>query len=292
MSDQASLRRRTCARPATAALVLLAAWLAAAPAAAGGLASPWSDDHASRARLLDGGADAAGRLAGVEIDLAPGYRTYWRHAGDSGLPPEIDWSDSTNVAFAELVFPAPERFEDAGGAYFGYAEGVVLPLRVTPLDASAPMELRVLLEYGVCKEICIPARAEMALSLDADGARGHPAVAEALARAPRAVAFGEAGALGFDGIDMLSADRLAVRLRAPEGATLFAEGPDHRWFFDPKPRVEATGPGEGVVAVEIAARPREPAAAPVALRLTLVGGGDAVESVHMLDPAAIARKAD
>lgn len=264
----------------------------AAPARAGETASAWSDDHASRARLLHGGGgDGAARLAGIEIDLESGYHTYWRHAGDSGLPPEVDWSQSSNVSSVELLFPAPVRFEDAAGASFGYAERVVLPLRVTPADPSVPVDLRVALEYGVCKEICIPARAEMALSLDASGEGVHPAVGEALARVPRAVAFGEDGPLGFVGVDVDATDRIAVRVRAPDDATLFVEGPDYRWFLDPRPEMTAASPGEGLFEVEIAARPRE-AAGPVSLRLTLVGGEDAVESVYMLDPAALARRAD
>lgn len=281
------------------ALLLATPLIVAAPATADEGVSAWSEDHASRARLLDGGSqdqfqngfrggsDEAARLAGIEIDLDPGYHTYWRHAGDSGLPPEIDWSGSRNVAVAELLFPAPARFTDASGTYFGYAGHVVLPLRVTPVDPAAPVDLRISLQYGVCKEICIPARADLALALDTATAGAHPAVAEALARVPRTVAFGEAGALGFLGVDIIGPDRLAVRVRAPDDATLFVEGPDHRWFLDPGAAMREAGGGEGTFEVEVASKPRE-LAGPAALRFTLTGGGDAVESVFTFEPAALA----
>ncbi|TVR10573.1 MAG: hypothetical protein EA385_03275 [Salinarimonadaceae bacterium] len=265
---------------------LCALLLAVAPAAAESV-SDWSEDHASRARLLDGGADGSHRLAGIEIDLDPGYHTYWRHAGDSGLPPAIDWSGSRNVAEAELLFPAPARFADLSGSFFGYAAHVVLPLRVTPVDPQAPIDLRIALEYGVCKEICIPARADLALALGSPPSEGHPAVEQALARVPRPVAFGDTGPLGFLGVEIVGPDRLTVRVRAPEGATLFAEGPNYRWFLDPQPEMASAAGGEGSFEVEIAAKPREPAGL-ADLRLTLVGGDDAVESVFTLDAADLA----
>ena len=60
---------------------------AAEPVAA---ATPWVEAQAARVRLV-AGADAAraGKsfLAGVEIVMAQGWKTYWRNPGDSGVPP-------------------------------------------------------------------------------------------------------------------------------------------------------------------------------------------------------------
>lgn len=285
-------RRQPASLPLLAALVLALA-IAASPlptapaSAAGEGASAWSEAHASRARLLAGGSRDGERVAGLEIALDPGFRTYWRHAGDSGLPPDFDWSGSTNVAAVEPLFPAPERFSDGTGAYFGYADHVILPLRVTPVDAAEPFELRLTLDYGVCKEICIPARAELALAVDARSQPLEGPVAEALARTPKPVAVGADGPLAILGVDVAGPDRLTVRVRAPQEATLFAEGPNHRWFLDPQAAMSEAEEGEGVFAVAIAARPRE-VAEPASLRFTLVAPDGAVEATHALDPAALA----
>ena len=52
----------------------------------------------SRVRLLSGGPLGESWLAGIEIALDSGFKTYWRHPGDSGLPPRFDWTGSKNVA--------------------------------------------------------------------------------------------------------------------------------------------------------------------------------------------------
>src|SRR5690349_18182355 len=65
----------------------------------------------SSARLISGGRQDAALLAGIEITLDPGFKTYWRNPGDSGLPPRFDWSGSENVADVEIRYPAPYRHE-------------------------------------------------------------------------------------------------------------------------------------------------------------------------------------
>lgn len=236
-------------------------------------ASPWADDHASRARLITGEGDQETRWAGLEIELEAGYKTYWRNPGDSGIPAELDWSGSRNVAAVTVEWPAPERYDDTYGAYFGYSDRVVLPVRVTPVDPSAPATLSLSLFYGVCKDICIPATGEMALTLAPVPASIDGVVAQARAAVPTPTPLGETrGPLAILGIEPAGEDLLAVRVRAPQDATLFAEGPDDSWFLAPSARMDASG----VFTLEIAQRPSG-VAGPVPLRLTLVGGGTAIE---------------
>lgn len=258
-----------------AAALLLATLHPATPVDAGG-ASDWSADHASRARLVAGPVEADGaRWAGVEIAMDAGYKTYWRTPGDSGIPPELDWSASTNVADIEVEWPAPERFEDAFGAYFGYLEHVVWPVRVIPEDPGAPVVLALDLLYGVCKDICIPAQGSAALELPAEPIASDPTVVRAREAVPVAVAAGEAHAgLAIHGVEPRDAHTLAVRVEAPAGARLFAEGPDHSWFLAPQAEM---GP-DGTFAVEIAHAPRD-AQGPVPVRLTLVADGAAIETL-------------
>ena len=90
---------------------------------------------------------------------------------------------------------------------------------------------------------------------------------------PVAQPLGEAeGPLAVLSVERAGADALAVRVRAPHGATLLAEGPDDRWFLAPAAAPDA----EGVFSVEIAHRPKD-AAGPIPLRLTLVSDADAIE---------------
>lgn len=108
-------------------------------------------------------------LAGVDLALAPGWKTYWRRPGDSGIAPEFDWSESENVAAVELRWPAPERFDDPGDTTFGYKEGVVWPLRIVPENPEAPVVLNLSMHYGICADLCIPRDSGLTLTMPAGG---------------------------------------------------------------------------------------------------------------------------
>ena len=98
--------------------------------AADGLTSDWVVGHASRARLLAGNG-----IAGVELQMPEGWKTYWRSPGDAGgTPPTFDWSKSDNLASANVLYPAPKRFTDRAGDTVGYKGTVVFPVEVTPKD--------------------------------------------------------------------------------------------------------------------------------------------------------------
>lgn len=161
-------------------------------------ATNWVQGNGSRIRLIgagitpgDGGAPRL--VAGVEIALEEGWKTYWRSPGDSGgIPPVFDWDQSKNLGKATLLYPAPKRFDDPEGAAAGYKKHVVFPIEVTA-EGSAPVELVLGAFYGVCREICIPAEAELSLKLAPAGA-SDPKIASdleaAFAAVPRKLADG------------------------------------------------------------------------------------------------------
>jgi DsbC/DsbD-like thiol-disulfide interchange protein len=111
-------------------------------------------------RLLAGGHDGEAWLAGIDIALAPGWKTYWRMPGDAGIPPDFDWAGSQNVKTVDLLWPAPSRHQDAAGETVGYLDRVIFPLRITPADPAAPVTLKLSLFFAVCKDVCIPAKAK------------------------------------------------------------------------------------------------------------------------------------
>ena len=139
--------------------LLIAAGLAAAAMPAGAASA-----RRYRLSLIAGEPRGALLRAGIDVDLEPGWKTYWRMPGDAGVPPQFDWSGSQNVRAVEVRWPAPTRFIDAGGESVGYKSRVVFPLRVTPERASDATRLRLAMFFAVCKEICIPAeeRTELA----------------------------------------------------------------------------------------------------------------------------------
>lgn len=148
--------------------------LAAAPS----LAAPTSE-----MRIVSGWRAPDGtRVAAIEIRLAPGWHTYWRVPGEAGIPPTFDWSASRNLAAVSYEWPRPEIFETEGMQTFGYEHGLVLPVRLRPVDPTAPMEITLDADLGVCSDICMAARATADLTL-APGTpeEGRPEIEAALA---------------------------------------------------------------------------------------------------------------
>jgi DsbC/DsbD-like thiol-disulfide interchange protein len=158
--------------------------------------SPWVASTNSKVRLVSGTVDLDGKpmlLAGVQLRMDAGWKTYWRIPGDSGVPPSFDWSGSKNLKHAEMLYPAPHRFADANGTAIGYDDEVVFPVKVTPEREGEPIELKLAFAYGLCMNLCIPNDVTLALALPADAAlhRGDAALLETfLARVPKPAALG------------------------------------------------------------------------------------------------------
>src|SRR3977135_2276557 len=70
-------------------------------------ASPWQRDGHSAVRLLAGSRSGAVLLGGIAVKLQPGWHTYWRTPGDSGVPPRFDFSKSDNGAALAALWRAP-----------------------------------------------------------------------------------------------------------------------------------------------------------------------------------------
>jgi DsbC/DsbD-like thiol-disulfide interchange protein len=146
-----------------------------------GSTSDWAEGHSSRARMIAGNG-----IAGVELQMPEGWKTYWRTPGESGgVPPSFDWSKSSNLDSAEVMYPAPKRLTDKGGTTVGYKGTVVFPVRLRAKDPTKPIDLRLAFDYGVCKDICIPTSANLALSVAPEAAdAASDELIEAMARIP------------------------------------------------------------------------------------------------------------
>lgn len=114
-------------------------------------------------QILPGWRSSDGtHIAALKIELAPGWKTYWRAPGDAGIPPMIDWSASDNLQAMRPAWPTPIVFSQNGLKSVGYKGDLILPVVLTPQDPSQPIALRGDIQIGICKDICVPA----ALSFD------------------------------------------------------------------------------------------------------------------------------
>lgn len=153
--------------------------------------SPWVASNNSKSRLIGGTVDIDGEptlLAGVQMRMDDGWKTYWKYPGDSGVPPGFDWSGSKNLKSAEVLFPAPHRFIDGGGTAIGYSQDVVFPVKITPEKAGEAVQLKLVFDYGICMDLCIPSEVILSLTLSPDMAEDSneaSLLSDAIARVPK-----------------------------------------------------------------------------------------------------------
>jgi DsbC/DsbD-like thiol-disulfide interchange protein len=249
--------------------------------------SPWNEDTRSAIRLIAGTGKTgdAGLRAGIEIKLRPGWKTYWRYPGDSGVPPHFDFSGSENLSKAEVLFPAPHLFTDETGQSLGYKDTVIFPLILSPEQAGKPVRLRMKVDYAVCEKLCVPAEGKAELSLGTGESKHNQALMAAEARVPKHVTAAQLG-LTLKRVGGDPKQKIAVELGAPAGkpVELFVEGPTPEWALPiPKP-VKSAAPGRAQFDFDLDGLPPgvDPKS-PLDLTLTVVTGDRAVEVKTHLD---------
>lgn len=260
-------------RMPTALWMALAATMGVTPALAS--STDWFETQGGRIRLVtSGGPDAQGRIAGVlDIALDPGWKTYWRDPGDSGVPPSLNISESSNnIASAELAFPAPQRHDDGYSKWAGYDHSVSLPVTFTLTSPGQAAMIDADIFLGICETVCIPVQAQLLLdpASDPDNAADAATVSQAVKDLPGS-ARPDFGATIVSKDD----DRLVIEAKLPEGAAsadFFIAGAEGYTFGTPE-RIDSDG--KILFSIEILNRPKN-TPAQGGLHYTLVTSGGSV----------------
>ena len=222
--------------------------------------------------------DRGTHIAALRIELADGWKTYWRAPGDAGIPPRFAWDGSENIASVAFHWPRPEVYTINGMRSIGYYGELVLPMEFTPRSPGEPIHVAADVEIGVCHDICMPMKVRIEADLPAGG-NSDPAIQAALAAGPDTA--GEAGVAGVDCDIAPIRDGLRLTARidmpslGPDEVTVF-ELPDQTIWVS-----EAEGHREGqdlVASSDLV----PPSGQPFALdrsqvRITVLGKGRAVE---------------
>lgn len=205
-------------------------------------ASAWLSGLGYKARLIEGSSKADGTFqAAFEIVLEDGWSTYWRVPGEYGIPPLLEFKDSSNVKETVIHWPAPNVFTSGSGLTIGYKKHVVLPVTIVPESRSQDVELNLSAFFGVCSEICVPADANLSISIDPHNTASvyQPIIDEALVHVPSAP---EANGLDVKEASLASSENsdkeehVYVRLQLPDNVdniSILTEGPQD-WFFEPQ----------------------------------------------------------
>ncbi len=178
-------------------------------------AAPVKADHVEVELVAENQALVTGdnRLA-LRIQPEKGWHVYWRNPGDSGLPTKLVWPQlPEGIVAGDIQWPFPEEHTLGDLTNYGYGEDTLLPFSLSvAAGAASPVALQVRAEWLVCADVCIPGKADLALSLPvAEHAQPDPkwqaAFERAIAHLPKPAEFkarfqidGEEFRLAFDAL--------------------------------------------------------------------------------------------
>jgi thiol:disulfide interchange protein DsbD len=138
-------------------LLAIALWFAASAAHA-------DDGHSAhiKARLIarspslaPGGDD----YVALDYTPAPGWHTYWKNPGDTGLAPKFTWDLPDGVTAADPQFQPPVLLPTLGLMSYGYDGRNVVLVKLhngSRFVAGDALPLHARVDFLVCADICIP----------------------------------------------------------------------------------------------------------------------------------------
>jgi len=129
--------------------------------------------------------------AGLALQHAAGWHTYWRNPGDSGLPTRLNWTLPAGAQAGDIHWPVPHKLPLGPLVNYGFEGELLLPVTLK-LPAELPagkLQLGLRAEWLVCKDVCIPEQGEFQLELPQGQALNDHAYAfkNALAAEPQAL---------------------------------------------------------------------------------------------------------
>ncbi|EJT03394.1 hypothetical protein RCCGE510_19799 [Rhizobium sp. CCGE 510] len=127
--------------------------------------SAWAENEGGRMRLVALAPDAAGKIrAALQIEPKPGWITYWKEPGNTGIPPQFTIAADSGVTLDAIGYPVPKHFFNGAVEDIGYDAPVTLPLSLNAAGKDE-VEIDALAFIGICKDICIPFQANFQLKL-------------------------------------------------------------------------------------------------------------------------------
>jgi thiol:disulfide interchange protein DsbD len=117
--------------------------------------------------------------AGLLLTMAPGWHTYWKNPGESGLATTIAWTLPKGFHAGDIVWPLPEKKVESGDVLtYGYEGETMLLVAITPsstIPVGSRMTLKAQVDWLECEASCVPGSAMVDLTLPVSSAPAGPA---------------------------------------------------------------------------------------------------------------------
>ncbi|MEP1206646.1 MAG: protein-disulfide reductase DsbD domain-containing protein [Rhizobiaceae bacterium] len=240
--------------------------------------SEWFTTEGAKIRLISLPSTDGKKIdAGLQIQLDKGWKTYWRSPGASGLPPQLDFSQSSNIATAKIDYPAPMTFGNDDNLTAGYDFPVTFPITIDPLFSGRPVNLRVAGVIGICAEVCIPVQFALSLLEEGKGLSTRD-IASTLLQA-RTNLVGEQTKDFHVTTARVDGKTMHIEAKIPEGtkqSTALVEGPSS-WYLTPA-RAKSIDGTKAHYEISLKDIPADAAPESTEVTVTLISDGIGVET--------------
>src|SRR3989338_7316935 len=104
----------------------------------------------------------------IRMAMEDGWHIYWNNPGDSGAPPKISWHLPQGLWAGPFEWPFPKRIDYGDLTSYGYSGEVFFLTEIfapSTLTIGEPVMLSAHVDWLACEKICVPAQADIALSI-------------------------------------------------------------------------------------------------------------------------------
>lgn len=108
----------------------------------------------------------------VKFKLNDGWHISWENPGDAGIPTQFNWTLPDNLTVKQLNSSVPQKFVFAGiVTQYGYGDEAYYLFEVfaNKTNSYLPSELKLKINWAVCKDICEPQEAEFTILMPKSG---------------------------------------------------------------------------------------------------------------------------
>lgn len=162
---------------------------------------------------------------GLKLTHEPDWHTYWKNAGDSGLPTDLQWKLPAGLTAGAINWPVPHALRVGPLLNYGYEQTVLLPMPVTvaadfKAPASGMVDVQLSANWLICRVECIPESGEFTLQIPVRGTTASNSEDFFKAQAQQSVVLIEKGqanvkAASAAGADTkIKDDRLSLRVNS------------------------------------------------------------------------------
>lgn len=135
--------------------------------------SPAAESNSAKVRIISSfytdEKQQKNLIIGLHFNIGDGWHVYGNESGGIGMPPSVDFAGSSNYSKHKISWPQAINKEEKIGKevlkYSVYEGEVILPIEITLKDVEKPTQLKLKLNYGLCKDVCIPAGSEFVVDI-------------------------------------------------------------------------------------------------------------------------------